>query len=82
MVSAFLLGILLGALVLRGKSIYPAAVLHGVLNLAGYLNLTSNATQGTPSGWLLLSLAMIPLAGLGLYMLRGLPDQSAIPVAT
>lgn len=82
MVSAFFLGILLGALVLRGKSIYPVAVLHGVLNLAGFLNLTSNATQGTPTGWLLLNLAMIPLAGLGLYLLRGVPDRSAVPVAT
>jgi membrane protease YdiL (CAAX protease family) len=70
-----LLGIVFGALVLRDKSIYPAAVFHGVLNLAGYLNLTNNAVQGTPSSWLLLSLAIIPLAGLGLYLLRSLPDR-------
>jgi membrane protease YdiL (CAAX protease family) len=75
MASAFLLGIVFGALVLRDKSIYPAAVFHGVLNLAGYLNLTNNAVQGTPSSWLLLSLAIIPLAGLGLYLLRSLPDR-------
>jgi membrane protease YdiL (CAAX protease family) len=72
-----LLGILFGALVLRSNSIYPAVIFHGLLNLAGYLNLTSNATEGTPSAWLLLSLAMIPLAGLGLYMLRGLPDRQS-----
>lgn len=77
MASAFLLGIVFGALVLRGKSIYPAAVFHGVLNLAGYLNLTNNTAQGKPSSWLLMSLAMIPLAGLGLYMLRSLPDRPA-----
>lgn len=69
-VVAFLLGILFGALVLHGKSIYPAVVFHGVLNVAGYLNLTSNAAQGTPSSWLLLSLFMLPLALFGLYLLR------------
>jgi CAAX protease family protein len=82
MASAFLLGILFGALVLRGKSIYPAVVFHGVLNLAGYMNLSSNAPEGTPSVWLMLSLAMIPLAVYGLYLLRGLPERSAIPMAT
>jgi membrane protease YdiL (CAAX protease family) len=80
MISALLLGILFGALVLRGKSIYPTAVFHGVLNFAGYLYLSINAAQGTPSSWLLLSLAMTPLAGLGLYMIRGLPDRPAIQV--
>jgi hypothetical protein len=53
-----------------------------ILNLAGYLNLGSNATDGTPFGWLLLSLGMIPLAVYGLYLLRSLPEQQAIPVAT
>jgi CAAX protease family protein len=80
MISAFLLGILFGALVLRSKSIYPATIFHGVLNFAGYLNLTSNAVQGTPTGWLGLSLAMLPLALLGLYLLRGLPERSAVAV--
>jgi membrane protease YdiL (CAAX protease family) len=65
------LGIFYAALVLSGRSIYPAAFSHGVLNLAAYLNLTANNAEGTPSGWLLVSLLMVPLALLGLYMLRG-----------
>lgn len=71
-VVAFLLGILFGALVLREKSIYPAAFFHGTLNVAGYLNLTSTGVEGTPSSWLLLSLSLLPLALYGLYLLRTL----------
>lgn len=63
-----LLGIFLGALVLHGNSIYPAVFFHGLLNLAGYLNLTSNAAQGAASAWLLLSLLMLPVALLGMVL--------------
>jgi membrane protease YdiL (CAAX protease family) len=70
MLVAFLLGIIFAALVLRGRSIYPAAFFHGVLNLAGYLNLTSNAAVGTPSAWLVLGLLLFPLSVYGLYLLR------------
>jgi len=69
-VVALLLGIFFGTLVLRGKSIYPAAFFHGMLNVAGYLNLASVEGTGTPSSWLLLSLFMLPLALYGLYLLR------------
>jgi hypothetical protein len=69
-VVAFLLGIFLASLVLTGGSIYPAVIFHGVINVAGYLNLTSNATQGTTASWLWLSLSMLPLALLGLVLLR------------
>jgi membrane protease YdiL (CAAX protease family) len=72
-IYAFLLGIFLGALVSIGKSIHPAAFFHGVLNLAGYLNLTSNGIEGTPSSWLLMSLLMIPIAVFGIYLLRVVP---------
>jgi len=72
-VFSTLLGIVFGALVLRGESIYPAAIFHGILNVAGYLNLTSNGTEGTASSWLLMSLCMFPLAFYGLYLLRDLP---------
>jgi membrane protease YdiL (CAAX protease family) len=71
-VVAFLLGILFSALVLRSGSIYPAAFFHGMLNVAGYLNLTSSGVEGTASSWLLLGLSLLPLALYGLYLLRGL----------
>jgi membrane protease YdiL (CAAX protease family) len=74
MLVAFLLGILFGALVLRSGSIYPAAFFHGMLNGAGYLNLTSGGVEGTLSSWLLLSLSLLPLALFGLYLLRGLTE--------
>lgn len=80
-VEAFLLGVFLGALVLYSRSIYPAAFFHGILNLAGYLNLTANAAEGTPSSWLMLSLLMIPLALLGLYALRGVRQRRMVPDA-
>lgn len=75
---ASLLGILLGALVLGGKSIYPAVFFHGVLNLGGYLNLTSNGVEGTPVAWLLMGLFLLPLAVLSLYLVNF--DQHAAPV--
>jgi membrane protease YdiL (CAAX protease family) len=76
-IVAILLGILFEALVLRTGSIYPATFFHGMLNVAGYLNLTSNAAAGTASSWLLLSLCLLPLALYGLYLLRGLAAASA-----
>jgi len=69
-VVALLLGIFFGTLVLRGKSIYPTAFFHGMLNVADYLNLAGAEGAGTPSSWLLLSLFMLPLALYGLYLLR------------
>jgi membrane protease YdiL (CAAX protease family) len=71
------LGVVFGAFVLRGASIYPAAFVHGTLNLAGFLNLTSNGVEGTTSSWLLMSLFMLPLALYGLYLLRGLATTFA-----
>jgi membrane protease YdiL (CAAX protease family) len=67
---AFSLGIFLAAVVLSGASIFPAVIFHGLLNLAGYLNLTSKNITETTSSWLLLSLLMVPLALFGLYQLK------------
>ena len=71
-VFSTLLGIVFGAFVLRGESIYPAAIFHGILNMAGYLNLASNGVEGTTSSWLWMSLFILPLALSGVYLLRGL----------
>jgi membrane protease YdiL (CAAX protease family) len=76
-IVAFLLGILFGGLVLNSGSMYSAAFFHGVFNVAGYLNLTTNGVEATSSSWLLMSLFMLPLAFYGLYLLRGLPQPFA-----
>jgi membrane protease YdiL (CAAX protease family) len=67
-----LMGILFGALVLRGSSIYPAAFFHGAWNVAGFLNLTRNGVEGTPWSWMSLRLFALPLAVYGLYLLHSL----------
>jgi membrane protease YdiL (CAAX protease family) len=81
-VFSFLLGIFLGTLVLLGKSIYPAVLFHGVLNLAAYLNLTSNGIEGTPFSWLLMCLLMLPLAVYSIYLLRYIPNRTVLSEAT
>jgi len=71
MVGAFFLGIFLSALVLNGRSIYPAAFFHGLANLAALLSLMANSSDGTnPSVWLRQSLFIVPLALIGIYILR------------
>jgi len=69
--GAIFLGILLGGLVVYGGSIYPAVILHGLLNLAAFLNLAATGSDGSdPSAWLVQSLLMIPLVAAGWYLLR------------
>jgi membrane protease YdiL (CAAX protease family) len=77
-VTGFSLGIFFAALVLSGRSIYPAAFGHGIINLAAYLNLSANNAEGTPSGWLWVSLLIIPLALLGLTILRGVRQRPVV----
>lgn len=79
-VGAVFLGILFCGLVLSGGSLHPIVLLHGVANLAGYLILSAHPSAGgDPSGWLLQSLLMIPLALIGLAILRAMPRRSRIP---
>lgn len=68
--EAFFLGILLGALVLIGRSIYPAVLLHSGLNLSAYLLIGGSGLEPASSSWLLLGLLMIPPAALGIYLLH------------
>lgn len=68
--EAFFLGVFLGALVLTGKSIYPATFFHGILNLIAYLIFGSNGVEPATSAWLLLSILMLPLAIFGIYLLQ------------
>ncbi len=78
-VGAFFLGILFSALVLSGKAVYPAAFLHGLGNIGGYLILTANPSAGTtPSAWLLQSVLMFPLAIFGVYILGGVRQRPVV----
>ncbi|HZD57324.1 MAG TPA: CPBP family glutamic-type intramembrane protease, partial [Anaerolineales bacterium] len=70
-VEAFVLGIILGALLLVARSIYPAAFFHFALNFAGYLNYAGKGLEDSPSAWLNLSLLLLPLALISIYLLRG-----------
>ncbi len=76
-VVAFFLGVFLGALVVSGMSIYPAVFFHAVLNIGGYLNLTSNAAEGTVQSWFMLAVVMGPVAIVGLALLRAVPRAAA-----
>jgi membrane protease YdiL (CAAX protease family) len=73
-VQAFLLGAFLAALVLSGKSMYPAVIFHGLLNLAGYLS--SNGLEPAPSAFVLLSLLILPLAVFGMYLILTISRRS------
>lgn len=77
-VTGFALGIFFAALLSSGRSIYPAVLAHGALNLSAYLNLTANDAEGTAAGWLMVTLLMVPLALLGLYILRGVRQRPVI----
>lgn len=80
-VFAFLFGIYLGALVLNGRSIYPAAFFHGVLNVAGYFGLAGSGAEETTASWFLMSLSMLPLAVFGIYLLRDVRHRDVLPEA-
>ena len=70
--QAFFLGIFLAALVVRGKSIYPSVIFHAVLNLAAFKAFASKGLEPDPTSWWLLSLAILPLAVVGIFLLRSL----------
>lgn len=69
--EAIFLGIMLGALVLSARSIYPAVVLHGFLNLSAYLLIERmGGVEPASSSWLLAGILMIPPAFFGLYFVN------------
>ena len=77
--EVFFLGIFLGTLVLSSKSIYPATIFHGILNLSAYVIIAGTGSEPSASVWLLLSLVMVPLAVYSIYLLRGVSMQSIVP---
>jgi len=80
--EAFFLGVFLSALVLSGKSIYPATFFHGLLNLSAYMSFASQGLEPKPTSWLLLSLLILPLALYGLFFVRDLSQRSTSPYGT
>jgi membrane protease YdiL (CAAX protease family) len=79
--QALFLGVYLGSLVLRGKSIYPAVFFHASFNLAGFFIFGSTGLEPTAVSWLLLSLLMLPLALHGIYLLWGVLHRSVLSAA-
>jgi hypothetical protein len=75
--EAALLGVWLGALVLRTGSQYPAVVFHVLFNLAGYQLFGRQGLEPVPAAWVLLGALMLPLAAIGL----GLLGRAAQPAA-
>lgn len=73
--QATFLGIFLAVLVLSSRSIYPAAVFHGILNLAAYLNFASQGLEPAPAAWLSLSLVMLLLAVISVYLFRSASER-------
>jgi uncharacterized protein len=80
-IQALFLGIILGTILLVGKSIYPAAFFHGILNLIGYLTFGNRGLEPEPVSWMTLSLLMLPLALFGILLLRAVPYRLAVPGA-
>jgi membrane protease YdiL (CAAX protease family) len=68
--EVFFLGVFLAALVLRGKSIYPASFFHCTLNLLAFSIFGSSGVEPATGAWLILSIFMLPLAILGVYLLH------------
>ena len=80
--EAFFLGVFLAALVISGKSIYPATFFHGLLNLSAYMSLVSQGLEPKPASWLWLSLLIFPLALYGLFFVRDFSQCPTFPHRT
>ncbi len=80
--QAAVLGVWLGALGLRGGSLYPAVAFHALFNLAGYQLFGRQGLEPAPTAWLLLAALLLPLAAIALGWLRAAPrrldDQTAL----
>lgn len=80
--STFLAGIYYAAFVLHGRSIWPAVVLHALLN--GIVNLKAVGIAGfeeTVSAWLLIVLFQLPVVLVGAYLLRSVSPRRVVPEA-
>lgn len=77
--EAFSLGIILAVLTWMAKSIYPAILLHTLVNISGYLSQSAAGGEAAPSGWLLLATVMLLPALVGLALaFASRPEPSTI----
>jgi membrane protease YdiL (CAAX protease family) len=67
--QAVVLGVWLGALVLRTGSQYPAVAFHMLFNLAGYQLFGRPGLEPEPAAWLQLAALLLPLAAIGVGLL-------------
>lgn len=75
--QAVCLGVWLGALVLRTGTQYPAVAFHAAFNLAGYQLFGRQGLEPEPAAWLLLGALLLPLAAVGIWLLRQPPQPAA-----
>ncbi|MCC6189753.1 MAG: CPBP family intramembrane metalloprotease [Anaerolineales bacterium] len=75
--QAVVLGVWLGALMLRTGSQYPAVAFHVLFNLAGYQLSSRQGLEPAPAAWLLLAALLLPLAAIGIGWLRAAPRRQA-----
>lgn len=77
--EAFSLGIILAVLTWMAKSIYPAILLHTLVNISGYLSQYAAGGEAAPAGWLLLAAVMLLPALVGLALVFSTrPEPSTI----
>lgn len=80
--GACLGGIIYGAFVLYGKSIWPAVFLHALVNAAVNVKVIGDPTYAeTPSMGILYVLLSLPVVIYGLVLLRKVPLQPVVPDA-
>ncbi len=80
LVSTIMAGIYYAVLVLFGGSLWPAVVIHGVLNAS--INIYAVNTPGfseSVGGWILILLLQLQLVMLSLMLLRRMPPRPVIP---
>lgn len=70
LVWALLLGLVFGALVVSGGSIWPVALLHGVANAVIHVNRLGHTSPMSVTTAVLLALAPLPLLGYAAFVLR------------
>ena len=80
--SAFLGGIYYAAFSLHAGSVWPAVVLHVLLNaIVGAQAVSNPGFAETVSGWLMVLVLQLPAVGLGIWMLARVPPRPVVPDA-
>ena len=82
-VSAFLGGIYYAGFALSAGSVWPAVVLHVLLNaVVGAQAVGNPGFAETVSGWLVVLALQLPAVVLGIWLIRRVPPCSVLPAAT